>query len=106
MSELNELNASIMAFTELWEACKDDDQKEEILTQRDVLRRKARKLANKTLMDGSPELNEAITSLNELTEMAKTAKNDIEETVGKIKKFAKFIEDATNAITKVVSLLP
>ncbi len=105
MASLAELNASIRELTDLWQICKDDERAEELLDKRDTLDSQAIELANKIIHEGTDELSSAITALNDLTESAVLAKNEVESTAARINKTAKAIDKATTAIAKVAVLL-
>lgn len=105
MSELSELNSAIIELGELWSICTDDEQGEKILKKRDELDNQARDLANKILQEGTTELNDAISALNELTVIAKSAKQEIEDVVERIRKTADAIDKATAAVLKVAALI-
>ena len=105
MGEINELNQSIMALTELWEACDDDDQKEEILRQRDDLRLKARELSKQVLNEGTPELVAATEVLARLTKKAKEETDRLNNTVKKVNEFSDFIDEVADAAAKVAVLI-
>lgn len=105
MTDINELNQSIMALTELWEACENDNQKEKILDLRDDLRHKRRELSKKTLEDGTPELIKATEALARLTKKAGEETRRLNDIVKKIGKFADFLDDAVDAVAKVADLI-
>ncbi|MBL1275458.1 MAG: hypothetical protein COB30_005175 [Ectothiorhodospiraceae bacterium] len=108
MSELEELNKTIIALSNLMPLIDDDDERSKIQTERDNLNQKSRDLADKTLREGIPELNSAIEALQATTKAANEAAesiDDIEEgltTLGDaISKSAK----AVGAIAKLTAIL-
>lgn len=105
MSELSGLNEAIIELNELYSVCTDDEQSEQLLTKRDELDTQATELANKIIMEGTEELDGAITALSELTESAVSAKKEIDDIATTIAKTASAIEKATNAIVKVAALI-
>ena len=104
MNKLAELNSAIMELNELWSICTDNEQGDKILEQRDTLDRQASDIAKKILREGTPELNDAILALNDLTQTAKSAKEEIDDIAKRIEKTAAVIDKATSAIAKVGEL--
>lgn len=106
MSELSELNKAIISLNDLWPLLeKDSEERKGILRERDNLNEKASELAHKTLLEGVPELNEAIEQLNKVTQSAKDAKDSIDQVAKRINKVADTIEKAVSAVGKVASLI-
>lgn len=105
MSELSELSKAIKELNELWQICTDDDQCEALLDKRDALDSLATDLADKIIREGANELDKAISALNELTQAAVSAKEEIDEISEKVRKTANVISKATTAISKVGSLV-
>lgn len=105
MTQIAELNKAVRELNELWQVCTDDAQSEQLLMKRDELDTQAQQLANKIIQEGNDDLNSAIAALNELTEQALSAKNEINDIARKIEKTASAIDKATKAITKVAVLL-
>ncbi len=105
MTRLAELDAAVRELNELWQVCTDDDQSEQLLEKRDALDAQAQELVRKIIEEGTSELDEAISALNELTQSAITAKNEVDSIAGRIAKTAETIGKATAAIGKVAVLL-
>ncbi len=104
MSELSELNKTINALNNLWPLL-EGEERELVLESRKNLNEKASALAHKTLLEGVPELNGAISQLNLTTQAAKDAKDSIDNVVERINKVSDTIEKATIAVGKVASLI-
>jgi hypothetical protein len=105
MSKLSELNSAVRKLDDLWVVCPDPDQKESILNERDKLDTMAGQLANLTLREGTKELNDAITALDELTATATKAQQEIAKVGEAIEKTAEAIDKATNAAAKVAAMI-
>jgi len=104
MSELSELNKTINALNDLWPLLKGEER-ESVLENRNSLNEKASALAHKTLLEGVPELNDAIIQLYLATQAAKDAKNSIDDVAARIVKVADTIEKTTAAIGKVARFI-
>ncbi|WMS87945.1 hypothetical protein [Pleionea litopenaei] len=104
MSQLEELHRAIIKLNELWQVCDDDAQCEQLLEKKNELDRQAQILANETLLDGNEDLRSAMTSLKELSELAESAKEEINDIALKIQKTAQAIDKATDAIGKLALL--
>ena len=105
MSELSALNDAIRNLNKLYSVCTDDKQCEQILEMRDKLDAQATELANKTLREGSQELNDATAALNALTIKVTEATNEIKKIADAFKKTAEVIGQAADAIGKVAKLI-
>lgn len=104
MTQLSELNKTINALNDLWPLL-EGEEKELIKETRNNLNDQASALAHKTLLEGVPELNDAISQLNLATQAAKDAKDSIDVVAARINKVADTIEKATVAAGKVASLI-
>lgn len=104
MSELSELNKAINALNNLWPLL-EGDEKSKVIEKRNELNGKASDLAHKTLLEGVPELQDAINQLKLVTQSAKDAKESIDDVANRIIKVADTIEKATEAVGKVAGLI-
>lgn len=104
MAQLDELSQAISALTKL-AAHLEGDERDKIITIRNELDDKASELAHKTLIEGTPELNNAIAELNKATQAAKEAKVVINDTVEIIVKVADTIAKTAKAIASVAALI-
>ena len=106
MSELSELNKAISALNNLWPLLdQGDEQRDKIIAARNNLKDKASELAHKTLLNGVPELNDAIEQLNRVKQSAKDAKDSIDQVAERINKVADTIEKSVSAVGKVEKLV-
>src|SRR5512133_2209053 len=105
MSKLSELNIAVRRLNDLWVVCADADEKEKIAGERDELDALAEQLAHLSLKEGTEELDDAITALNEVTAKATAAEQEIKIVGKSIERTAEAINAATNAIAKVVGLI-
>lgn len=106
MSKLTELNTAINALNELWPLLDaGDKQRDKILEERKKLNAQASELAHKTLLEGVPELNDAIEQLNLVTKAAKEAKESIDDVAKRINSVADTIDKAVSAVGKVAALM-
>jgi len=105
MTVLSEMNAAIRELNELWVTCAEPDQCDQIRQRRDELDSQAGQLADRIIREGSDELDQAISALEELTGAAVSARQEIEDDAEKIRKTSKAISSATRAIGKVAVLL-
>jgi hypothetical protein len=104
MSELSELNKTINALNDLWPLL-EGEEKDSVLENRNSLNEQASALAHKTLLEGVPELDDAISQLNLATQAAKDAKDSIDDVAARINKVADTIEKVTVAAGKVAGLI-
>lgn len=104
MTRLSELNKSINALNDLWPLL-DGEDKYKIIDLRNRLNEQASELAHKTLIDGAPELTDAISKLEQTTQAAKDAKDSIDNVVERISKVEKTILKAGKAAVKVARLI-
>jgi hypothetical protein len=104
MSELSELNKTINALNDLWPLL-EGEEKDSVLESRNGLNEQASALAHKTLLEGVPELDDAISQLNLATQAAKDAKDSIDDVAARINKVADTIEKVTVAAGKVAGLI-
>ncbi len=105
MSELAELDAAVMELNELYQLCTDEEQREKILEIRDTLDDLAGKLANKSIEEGSDELDTAILALIDLTREAELAKSEVDDIAAMVHKTADVINNAAKAIKSVAVLV-
>lgn len=106
MSKLTELNTAVNALNELWPLLDPrDKQREKILEERNKLNAQASELAHKTLLEGVPELNDAIEQLNLVTKAAKDAKKSIDDVAKRINRMADTIDKVVSAVAKVAALI-
>src|SRR5690606_7302119 len=104
MAELSELNKAINALNDLWPLLEGEDR-EKILNERDSLNEQASELAHKTLLEGVPELTDAVEQLKQVTQSAKDARSFIDQTAIRINKIEDTIGKAALAVGKVAGLL-
>jgi exonuclease VII small subunit len=104
MSELSELNKAISALNDLWPLV-EGEEREKVLRERNNLNDKASELAHKTLLEGMPELNDAIEQLKKVIQSAKDAKESVDQVAERINKVTDTIEKSVLAVGKVESLI-
>jgi len=104
MSELSELNKTIITLNDLWPLL-EDEEKEAILELRNALNDKASELSHKTLLEGASELNEAICQLTLAAQAAKDTRESINNVTARVIKVADTIEKTTSAVNKVASYI-
>ena len=104
MSELSELNKAINSLNDLWPLLIGEEM-ESVLREKNKLNDKASELAHKSLLEGVPELSDAIEQLKLVTQSANDAKESIDQVAERINKVADTIEKTASAVVKVASLI-
>lgn len=104
LKELEEHEASIRALNDLLPFL-EGEEKENMLQKRDELDAKAEESADKILKQGTPELDDAIKALNELTQLAIQEKKRIQGILDGVNKVGDVISKAADAVEKLTKLI-